>query len=249
MQATRFETRFQLALQALILLLGFTTPWLLFDDVLHLETRSSWLVLSYALAHTGFLSFVGASLTLLGLALLLTGLGAWMRLWGAAWRDGLSVALIQGHETLLADGPFRHTRHPLAFGAILHTAGIALLMPPSGAIAAIVLLWLLNVRLALAEEAGLRQQLGPAYDAYAAKVPRFLPIPAEQVAAAGRTPRWGAAVLAESYPLLAFGVLAGLGWDFNATPLKRDLVICLGVAIVARAFAPQPAQPSRTPAA
>jgi hypothetical protein len=128
----------------------------------------------------------------------------------------------------------------------LHTVGIALLMPPSGAIFAIVLLWLLNVRLALAEEPFLRERFGASYDAYCAKVPRFLPTPGAQVPSAGDETHWGQAILGELYFVGAFAVVAALGWDFNATPLKRDLVICIGVALVARAFLPAAAAPTET---
>ena len=55
-------------------------------------------------------------------------------------------------EAMLADGPYRRTRNPLYLGTILHTLGLAILMPPSGALFCIAAVWLLQVRLALAEE-------------------------------------------------------------------------------------------------
>jgi len=249
MQATRFEYRFRFALHALIYFLGFLSPWLLFGNVLNMESRSTWLVLSSLLQRTGWLTFVGAVLVLMGLALVLTGVAAWLRVWGAAYVGSGVVRSSSMHgESMLADGPYRHTRNPLYLGTMLHTAGIAILMPPSGAILALVLLWVLNIRLALAEEPFLLERFGQAYVDYCAKVPRFLPTPSPQVPAAGQKPLWGQAVLGELYFVGAFLTLAIFGWDFNATPLSRDLLICLGVALVARAFLPAAAKPEPTAA-
>lgn len=245
MQATRFEYRFRFALHALIYFLGFLSPWLLFGNVLNMESRSTWLVLSSLLYRTGWLPFVGASFSLMGAALVLTGAAAWLRLWGTAYVGSSVVRSTSMHgDAMLADGPYRHTRNPLYLGTILHTIGISLLMPPSGAILAIVLLWVLNVRLALAEEPFLRERFGQAYVEYCAKVPRFLPTPAAQVPAAGQKPEWGQALVGELYFVGAFLVLAIFGWDFNASPLRRDLLICLGVALVARAFLPAAKAPA-----
>jgi protein-S-isoprenylcysteine O-methyltransferase Ste14 len=248
MQATRFEYRFRFALHALIYLLGFLSPWLFFGNVLNLESRSTWLVMSSWLARMGWLTFPGAVVALMGIALVLTGSAAWLRVWGAAYVGSSVVRSAGMHgEAMLADGPYRHTRNPLYLGTILHTIGIALLMPPSGAILAIVLLWALNVRLALAEEPFLRERFGQAYVDYCAKVPRFLPTPSPQVAASGQKPHWGEALLGELYFVGAFLTLAIFGWDFNASPLRRDLLICLGVWLVVRAFLPA-AKPDESPA-
>ncbi|SEG17652.1 Protein-S-isoprenylcysteine O-methyltransferase Ste14 [Bryocella elongata] len=239
MQASRFEYRFRFALHALIYLLGFLSPWLLFGNVLNMEPRSTWLVLSSAITRLGWLTFPGAVLALIGLALVLTGAAALLRVWGAAYVGSGVVRSASMHgEALLADGPYRHTRNPLYLGTMLHTIGISLLMPPSGAILAVVLLIVLNIRLALAEEPFLRERFGEAYVQYCSKVPRFLPTPSPQVPSAGQRPHWGQAVLGELYFVGAFLTLAIFGWDFNASPLRRDLLICLGLAIVVRAFLP-----------
>lgn len=244
MKATGFEYRFRFWLHALIYLLGFVAPWLFWPalvDALQLSDRSSWLVLSSLLARQGWLAFQPAAMVLLVIALLFTGLGAWLRLWGAAYIGAGVVKSNSMHGTLmLADGPFRRTRNPLYLGTLLHTIGIAILMPPSGALLAIALLWVFQFRLALAEEPFLAGRFGQAYLDYKARVPRFLPAPTPQVAAAGARPRWGQAVLGEIYFLGAFLTLAIFGWNFNAQPLRRGLLISLGVALIARAFLPRP---------
>ncbi len=76
---------------------------------------------------------------------------------------------------MLADGPYRRTRNPLYLGTLLHTLGVTILMPPSGAVFAVVLLWIFQVRLALAEEPFLAARFGQPYLDYKKAVPRFLP--------------------------------------------------------------------------
>jgi protein-S-isoprenylcysteine O-methyltransferase Ste14 len=249
MQASRFEYRFRFALHALIFFLGFLSPWLYFGDKLNLEARSTWLILSSALARTGWFTFTAAVWSLLVVGLLLTGIAACLRLWGAAYVGvGVVKPSTMYGDSLLADGPYRHTRNPLYLGTIVHTVGIALLMPPSGALLAVVLLWLLNIRLALAEEAFLLDRFGQAYTAYCTRVPRFLPIPEPQVPSAGKQPQWIQALLGEIYFVGAFLTLAVFGWQFNADPLRRGILICLGVSLVVRAFLPRARQPDNVAA-
>jgi protein-S-isoprenylcysteine O-methyltransferase Ste14 len=236
----------------LLYALGFLAPWTLLPgwSSTGVSARASfepaWLALSTLLYRQGWLTYNAAVLVLLGVAIVLTGLGAWLRLWGAAYAGSRLVP--SGAGGLLADGPFRHTRNPLLLGTLLHTLGIALLMPPSGAAFAVVTLGLFQLRLALAEESSLATRLGPPYRDYAARVPRFLPAPAAQVAASGARPHWGLAVLGELYFLCAFLVLATLGWTLDGTTLRRALLISLGLWLIARAFLPRPAASETAPA-
>jgi hypothetical protein len=141
-------------------------------------------------------------------------------------------------EAMLADGPYRRTRNPLYLGTLLHTIGISIVMPPSGAVFAIALLWVLQVRLALAEEPFLASRFGQTYLNYKAIVPRFLPSLTPLVPAAGQQPHWVQSVLGELYFLGAFLVLAVLGWNFNAQPIRQGLLISLGVWLIVRAMMP-----------
>jgi len=239
--ATRFEYRFRFAIHAVIYLLGFWSPWVTWGNIFGFTDKSTWLVLSSDLAKTGLLHFDAATITVLLLALVFTGLGGWLRIWGTAY---VSTGIVQSqamHGTaMLADGPYRHTRNPLYLGTILHTIGIAILMPPSGAIFAVALLWAFQIRLALAEEPFLLAQFGQPYADYAARVPRFLPTLSPRIPAAGETPHWLQAALGELYFIGAFVVLATLGWSFNANPLRQGILISLGVWLVVRAFLPRP---------
>lgn len=237
MGATRFEYRMRYLLHGLIFVLGF---WGFWEPWLNLTAKSTWLILSADFARQGWLSFQAATMVLLVIATLLTALGAWMRIWGAAYVGSAVVHSGTMHgETLLVDGPYRRTRNPLYLGTLLHTVGVALLMPPAGAVFAIAAIWILQVRLALAEEPFLARRFGEAYVQYAERVPRFLPTPKPAVSSSGQRPHWMQAILGESYFLGVVVTLAGFGWDFNALPLQKGLLISLGVSLVLRALMPR----------
>ena len=247
MQATGFEYRFRFAIHAVLYVLGFSAPWLLIPgmtDVPGFTDRSTWLVASSAIARQGWLTFSAATVVLLVVALVFTGLGAWLRVWGSAYVGSSVVKSPSMHgegpdgRGMLADGPYRRTRNPLYLGTLLHTFGIALLMPPSGAVVAVTLLWIFQVRLALAEEPYLTARFGQVYLDYKAAVPRFLPALTPQVPAAGARPHWLQSLMGEIYFPAAFVVLAIFGLSFNAQPIRQGLLISLGVWLVVRAFLP-----------
>jgi protein-S-isoprenylcysteine O-methyltransferase Ste14 len=247
MQASRFEYRFRYWIHLVIYVFGFLavpaitrfTPGL--ADALSLTDKSSWLVLSSILSRQGLLAFQSATLVLLLIASVFTGLGAWFRLWGAAYVGSaiVNASTMQG-STMLSDGPYRRTRNPLYLGTLLHTIGIAILMPPAGAIFSIALLWIFQIRLALAEEPFLTTRFGKPYLDYKAAVPRFLPSPTPQVPAARNQPHWLQAVLGELYVIGVFLTIIIFGWNFNAQPLWRGILISLGASIVAKALLPKP---------
>lgn len=237
MGATKFEYRFRYALHALIFIVGF---WPFWEPYIGMTTKSTWLILSADLARAGWLGFQPATSLLLVLAIIFTALGAWLRVWGAAYVGASVVQSPNMHgEIMLADGPYRRSRNPLYLGTLLHTVGIALLMPPAGAIFAIAAIWILQVRLALAEEPFLTQRFGEAYRLYEAKVPRFLPSTKALIPSGGQRPHWLGAVLGEIYFVGVVITLAAFGWDFNAQPLLRGILISLGLSLVLRAFLPQ----------
>ncbi len=64
---------------------------------------------------------------------------------------------------MVTGGPYRRTRNPLYLGLMLHTVALSLLMPPSGAVVAVVLIFLFDLRLALGEESFLSEKLGEPY--------------------------------------------------------------------------------------
>jgi protein-S-isoprenylcysteine O-methyltransferase Ste14 len=245
MHATRFEYRFRFVILVLIFALGFGLVPLLLNTVpgiveaLAIATKSTWLVLASLLWRAHLLNFNAATIVVMCVAIVFAALAAWLRVWGTAYVGAQVVRSGAMHaETLLADGPYRRTRNPLYLGLLLHTFALAILMPPLGAVITIALVWVFQVRLALAEEPFLAEKYGAAYVAYKQAVPRFLPSPTPQVAAAGMKPRWVQAVLGEIYFVGAVVVLAVFGWEFNATPIVRGLIIAFGVSLVMRALVP-----------
>jgi len=242
MCATQFEYRFRFLIHAVIYLLGFWAPWLLLprlEEIPFFTDNSAWIVLSTEIARLHLLSVFQAVDVLLILALTFMGLAAGLRVWGSAYVGATVVHSGSMHgDAMLADGPYRRTRNPLYLGTLLHSIGLAILMPVSGAVFAIALIWIFQFRLALAEEPFLATRFGQPYLDYKAAVPRFLPSPKALVPAAGQKPQWLQAIAGEFYFLAAFVVLAGWGWEFNAQPLKRGILISVGVWLIIRALMP-----------
>ncbi len=243
MQATGFEYRYRFLIHGMVFLLGFWAPWLLVPSLAEVPgftANSTWLVFSTMVSRQGWLTFGAATVVLLVVALAFMAAGALLRVWGAAYVGASVVRSPSMHgTTMLADGPYRRTRNPLYLGTLLHTVGLAILMPPSGALLAVALIWIFQVRLALAEEPFLATRFGAPYLAYKAAVPRFLPTPAPQVPAAGARAHWLQGALGEFYFIAAFAVMAAFGWSFNAQPIRRGLLISLGVWLILRAFTPR----------
>jgi len=237
MQASRFEYKYRFLIHAVIYLLAFQVPW---NNSLNMTDESTWLLAANMLWRHQLLSFFGAANLILAVALVFMALAAWLRIWGSAY-VGASVVHSQSmhSDAMLADGPYRRTRNPLYLGTLLHTLGLAILMTPSGAIFGIALIWIFQVRLALAEEPFLTTRFGLPYLDYKAAVPRFLPSVRARVQAAGQQPHWLQAIVSELYFLGAFLVVAILGWNFNAQLLRRGLLITVGVWLIVIAFMPR----------
>jgi len=234
MQASRFEYKYRFLIHAVIYLLAFQVPW---NNSLNLTDETTWLILSNMLWRHRLLSFMTAADVILVVAIVFMALAAWLRTWGSAYVGASVVHSDSMHgDAMLADGPYRHTRNPLYLGTLLHTIGLAILMTPSGAIFAITLIWIFQIRLALAEEPFLTARFGQPYLNYKAAVPRFLPSLRALVPAAGQQPRWLQAIIGELYFLAAFVVVAGFGWNFNAQILRRGILISLGVWLIVLAF-------------
>jgi protein-S-isoprenylcysteine O-methyltransferase Ste14 len=236
MRASAVEYRLRYWVHFLIYALAFTTPW---DRIYPLDGRgtSSWLALAGWPARMGWMSFSAATIALLVIGIVFAAKGAWLRTWGAAYLGSGVVKDGAMHgDAVVADGPYRYVRNPLYLGTWLHTLALALLMPPSGAVFAIVMIGLVQVRLIGAEEPFLTARLGPAYAAYCAKVRAVVPSLAPRIAGAGAQARWGQAVLGELYFWGVAASFAVAGWRYNAFLLIKCVIVSLGLSLVARAF-------------
>ncbi len=89
---------------------------------------------------------------------------AWRTLWQAAQAG-----------TLATTGPYAHVRHPQYSGFLLVVIGFLLQWPTIPTLLMFPVIVLVYRRLAIAEEREVRQRFGPAWDAYAAVTPRFVP--------------------------------------------------------------------------
>lgn len=247
MKATPLEYRLRYALHTLVFVLGFWAPW---NPLLHLGAAGPnahlWGVLSALLAKNGILGIAPAFDTLLCVGIVFSVAGAWLRTWGAAYLGATVVQHSTMQAAVVADGPFRRLRNPLYLGTFLYTLALALLMSATGAIFTVVVIALMQVRLALAEEAFLTRTLGAPYLAYKALVPRWLPSLRPRVAPSGRAPRWPQAFLAEINIWGAAFAFAFLGWRYNATLLIQAVVISFGLSLLVRALPTKPLQQQAT---
>jgi protein-S-isoprenylcysteine O-methyltransferase Ste14 len=249
MKASAFEFRIRYLLHSIVYVLGLTAPW---NYWLHLDPPGPnahvWGILAAAMAKAGIGTIGDAFDMLLILGIVLAFAGAGLRTWGSAYlgaavvRDGAmhtNAATVLAADSVIEEGPFRHMRNPLYVGTFLHTLAIALLMPVSGAVFAIVVIGLMQIRLILGEEAYLTKKLGTLYAAYCALVPRIFPVLKARVAASGQKAAWGQAVLGEIYMWGVALSFAALGWRYNASLLIQCVLVSFGVSLVARAAMPK----------
>jgi protein-S-isoprenylcysteine O-methyltransferase Ste14 len=237
MKATALEFRLRFLIHVLIFTLGFVAPW---DYWLHLDTIRTWQLLAAWGSRTGLVGFSAATMTVLVLGIVCALAAAALRTWASAYLGPSVVHDSSMHgDSVMAAGPYRRVRNPLYVGTFVHTLALALPMPPSGAVFAIVLIGLLQLRLIGREEAFLSARLGATYQEYCQRVPRLVPAISPRVADSGARPTWGMAFLGELY---FWGVAASfvvLGWRYNSLLITQGVLVSLGLSLVARAFLPR----------
>ena len=124
----------------------------------------------------GFFPIATSTIVVIAVATLALLLAALVRTWATSYLGSDVVYDKDLHsERVVADGPYRYVRNPLYLGTWLLTAAISILMPPGGALFALVTVTLLIVAWVMAEERKLTIERGDAYTAYLKKVPRFFP--------------------------------------------------------------------------
>lgn len=249
MRATRLEFRLRLAIMTAIVVLGFWAPWI---EAIGSGPGSGsgsglgfgrrmmlmeWLALE--ISRLGLLPFTVSNSVMIVFAAMLAALGALLRIWGAAYLGfGTVHSLNMQAGTVMADGPYRHVRNPLYLGGWFTMAAMAMVMSPTGALFAMVLLTVFFLRLILAEEHFLTAQIGQPYRDYVRRVPRLLPQVRTSVPPAHHKPQWITGLLTEFMPVGVFLTLAVLSWSYNHWLLIRGILISFGIALVARALVP-----------
>jgi protein-S-isoprenylcysteine O-methyltransferase Ste14 len=229
MKATAFEFRYRALLIGLIFCIGF---WLYAIDHVALIQ-----VLVESSLRPPALQPTVAAKIVVGIAALLVTFGALVRTWGAAYLQSSVVHDAKLHSTeLVADGPYRHVRHPLYFASIVAAFGFALLASRAGFAFIVIVMTLLYVRLAGREEGELEREQGERHREYSLRVPRLLPSITPRVPATGAKPKWGQAFRGEMF-MWGFAVATGLfaatlNWKLLWSVLTLAFVIFLGVQFV-----------------
>jgi protein-S-isoprenylcysteine O-methyltransferase Ste14 len=248
MKASTFEFRFRRAISIIVVCLGFYAPWIEalnspFEFAQRISTLE-WLAL--ALSRLGLLSFTIATPVVIIAASLIAAIGAALRIWGTAY---LGPATVQHTEMLagavMADGPYRYVRNPLYLGSWFMVVAMAFIMPPTGALFAVVLLTVFHLRLILAEEAFLTAQLGQPYRDYLSAVPRLLPRVRTTLPGGGLKPNWLRAAVAELNPIGVFITLSVVSWTYNNRLMIQAIIVSFGLSLVARALLPASGQQSQ----
>ncbi len=235
MRASQIEFRFRMAINTVIILLGFWAPWVVFLGAGPRIPMLEWLALE--LSRAGLLPFAIATTAISAFAAVLAAVGVLLRVWGTAYLGPVTVnnaAMKAG--AVMADGPYRFVRNPLYLGVWFMAAGLAFLMPATGALVTMLLLTLFLLRLILGEEEFLTAQLGEPYRAYLRAAPRIGPRLRTGVARAGVSPRWFHAILAELIPIGVFVALVCYPWTYDHTLMPRIVLISFGLSLIVRAL-------------
>ena len=248
MRASAIEFRLRMLINTAIIFLGFWAPWArTWGPSLVFAPRVSlleWLALN--LTRLGIVSFAAAAPVVISCAALLAGIGALLRIWGTAYLGtGTVHSLDMKAGAVMADGPYRYVRNPLYLGLWFMAAALAFLMPPTGALVAMILLTVFQVRLILGEEAFLAERLGEAYLAYKHSVPRLFPRLRGAPPPAGQKAHWLRSAMSELTPIGVFVTLAFFSWSYDNRLMIRAVLISFGLSLVVRAL--MPGMPARRP--
>lgn len=244
MRASALEFRLRMVINTAIILLGFWAPW---QETTSRRPLLEWLPLE--LSRMGWTSFTVAVPAVIILASVFAALSVLLRVWGTAYLGPATVhSLSMKAGAVVADGPYRTVRNPLYLGLWCMAIALAFLMPPTGALCAVVLITFFLVRLTLGEEAFLAERLGEPYQAYLRAVPRFLPRLRSNLPSSGARPQWIRAILAELTPIGIFVALAGVSWTYNASLMVRVILVSFGASLVVRALMPSTAKEDGSPA-
>lgn len=237
MRASAIEFRLRMAINTVIIVLGFWSPWIEAWRIGHRVSLVEWLALE--LSRTGATSFAVSTVVVIIVAALFSMMGVTFRIWGSAYLDPSTVNrpdMVAGR--VMADGPYRFVRNPLYIGLWCMVAAMAFLMPATGALFVIVLITIFIVRLALGEEAFLKERSGETYVAYVRAVPRFLPRLRGAPAPGGAETHWLRAVLTELTPIGIFVAIVVYSRNYDLALAGRLILIFFGASLVVRAFIP-----------
>lgn len=225
MRATEFEFRYRLFIIVALFVSGF---WCYSLDSLNVATMFAQWLMGHPV-EPDVLSDRHVVQAILAFGTALAVLAALVRTWAAAYLRSEVVhdAKIHGEE-LVADGPYRYVRNPLYLGGVLFAVGFAMTASRVGFVVIVGGLTLFYYRLIAREESLLRETQGESYHQFLALVPRLMPSLSPRVAAGGLAPRWGQAVIGETFMWL-FAVAV----TYLAVTLNQRVFLTMTVSGVA----------------
>ena len=126
MGASAVEFRLRMGINAAIIVLGFWAPWIGACGISNRISLLEWLALE--IGRMGLLRFTVATPVVIVAGALVAGVGAALRVSGAAYLGSGTVQSMNMKAVgVVADGPYRHVRNPLYLGLWVHTLALALL--------------------------------------------------------------------------------------------------------------------------
>jgi protein-S-isoprenylcysteine O-methyltransferase Ste14 len=237
MRASAIEFRLRMFINTAIIVLGFWAPW---TEPLGIGRRTpllEWLALH--LSRLGLLPFSTAVPVVIMVGAVLAAIAMTLRVWGTATLGPGTVADPDMQAgAVMASGPYRYVRNPLYLGIWFMAAAMTLLMPPTGALVAMILITIFLFRLILAEENFLTAHLGEPYTQYLRTVPRLIPRLRTPLPATINKPQWTRAFLAELTSIGIFISLAFLSWSYDRTLMIKAILVSFGASLVVRALMP-----------
>lgn len=235
MKIADFLFRFRRLALIAVFAVAFWAPW---ERLAGAHPGSTWLWLAGTLEALGFFPIATSTVVVIAAATLALLLAALVRTWAAAYLGSDVVQDKDLHsERVVADGPYRYVRNPLYLGSWLMTVGISILMPPGGALFALVAVTLLIVVCVLAEERKLMIEWGEAYAAYRKKVPRFFLAMSPRIPSSGAAqPHWLQGFLGEIHLWGMTVTYLIFAYRYNVTVLEQGVLISVGIMFLVRAI-------------
>jgi protein-S-isoprenylcysteine O-methyltransferase Ste14 len=164
------------------------------------DPQNATVALAHALSHQLQADGDRRARTLFALAAVVVSTAALTRTWASAYlKSDVVYASALKTSSLVADGPYRHTRNPLYLGNVLMAVGMGAMASRIGFVVLVGGMIVFSYRLIWREEAELLRSQGEPYAAFLARVPRLMPAVRPRVPAAGRRPDWAAGFRAESW--------------------------------------------------
>ena len=220
-------------IQIVIVFVAVWAPWIQPWDIKLRMSTLEWLALE--IGRTGLVTVTIAVPIVIIFGTLLAAIGAWLRVWGAAYLgyDVVHHSNMQAAEVMAA-GPYRYVRNPLYLGGWFMMAAISLLFTPTGALFMDVLIAIFYRRLILGEEAFLATKLGEPYEQYLRAVPRIVPRLRTTIPAAPANPRWFISTLTEITAVGSFITMATVPWTYNNIAALDGILISFVVSLIVR---------------